>query len=268
MMTALRTTATALMFALMTTSAALAGPPLATDDAGTVAVGSVEVELNGSYGSDRQRSGGISYKASSSDSELKISTGLYQDLSASLAIPYTFNLRVEEDNALTHKTQGLGDMVLELKYAFTELGGIALAVKPWLVVPTGRYSEGLSEGHWHGGGTLIASKEFSDGRYALHANLGYEHHRYRTHAIRSTTHGNLWTGSIAGEAELIEGLVVVADFGLGSNPEKNAHELPVYGLTGARYEMNDLLDINAGVKFGLTSSETDITALYGVVLKF
>jgi len=38
-MTRLRTT-TALMFALLTTSAALAGPPLATDDAGTVEVGS------------------------------------------------------------------------------------------------------------------------------------------------------------------------------------------------------------------------------------
>ena len=37
-MTALRTTTTALMFALLATTTALAGPPLATDDAGTVDV--------------------------------------------------------------------------------------------------------------------------------------------------------------------------------------------------------------------------------------
>ena len=267
-MTALRSTTAALMFALLTASGALAGPPLATDDAGTVDVGSVEVEINGSFAYDRQRSGGTTYKATSSDSELKISAGIFKDLSGSLALPYTMSYREKEDNVLTYKTQGLGDLTLEIKYAFAELYGINLAIKPSLIAPTGRYSEGLSEGHWHGGLTLIASREFAEGQYALHANLGYEHHRYRTHAIRSNTHGNLWTGSIAGEAEVAKGLIVVADVGLGSNPDKGDHELPIYALTGARYEINEMLDINAGIRFGLTNPETDVTALYGVVLKF
>lgn len=267
-MTALRTTTTAIVFALITAQTALAGPPLSTDDAGTVEVGKLEVELNGSYGYDRQRVAGVMCKTTTNDAEAKITTGLYQDLGISLAIPYTVSAREKEAGTLIGTADGFGDLTLELKYAFADLAGINLAIKPALVAPTGRYSQGLSEGHWHGGCTLIASKEFADGAYALHANLGYEHHRYRTHAIRSTTHGNLWTGSIAGEAEVTKGLVVVTDLGFGSNPDKGDHELPVYALTGARYEINDLLDINAGVKFGLTSPETDITALYGVVLKF
>ena len=264
-MTALRSTTTALMFALLTATAALAGPPLATDDAGTVEVGSLEIELNGSYATDRQRSAGITAKTQASDGELKLTTGLYKDLGLALAVPYLFSARDREDGALVGKDSGFGDMTIELKYAFAELAGVNLAIKPALTLPTGKDS--LSDGHVQYCATLIASKEFADGKYALHANLGYEHHRYHAHA-RAISHSNLWAGSIAGEAELAKGLVVVADVGVATNPHKGDHELPVYALTGARYEINDLLDINAGIRFGLTSPETDVTALYGIVLKF
>lgn len=267
-MTALRATALALSLAILTASSALAAPPLATDDAGTVAVGSFEVEINGFYATDKHHAGVTTCNASASSTEIKFSTGLFKDISGSLVLPYTFSLRETEDGEMAHKSQGLGDLTLEIKYGFAELAGINLAIKPSLVAPTGRYSQGLSEGHWHGSITMIASKEFADGAYALHANVGYEHHRYRTHTLRSTTHGNLWTGSIAGEAELLKGLVLVADVGIGSNPIRGDHEPPIYALTGARFEINELLDINAGIKFGLTEPETDITALYGLMLKF
>lgn len=264
-MSALRTT-TALMFALLTASAALAGPPLATDDAGTVDVGSFEVEINGSYAYDKERDAGVTAKAATTDAELKFTTGLAKNLGIAVAVPYTIEAREKEDNAQVGSDSGFGDMTLELKYAFAELAGVNLAIKPALTLPTGKDS--MSDDHVQYATTLIATKEFADGAYALHANLGYEHHRYRTHAIRSTTHGNLWAGSVAGEAELAKGLVVVADVGVATNAHKGEHELPVYALTGARYEINGLLDINTGIKFGLTSHETDVTALYGVVLKF
>ncbi len=264
-MTALRTTTTALMFALISATTALAGPPLATDDAGTVEVGSLEIELNGSYATDRQRSAGVTAKTQASDGELKLTTGLYKDLGLALAVPYLFSARDTEDGALVGKDSGFGDMTIELKYAFAELAGVKLAIKPALTLPTGKDS--LSDGHVQYCATLIASKEFADGKYALHANLGYEHHRYHAHA-RAISHSNLWAGSIAAEAEVVDGLVVVADVGVATNPHKGQHELPVYALTGARYEINKLLDINAGIRFGLTSPETDVTALYGIVLKF
>jgi hypothetical protein len=263
-MSALRTT-TALMFALLTASAALAGPPLATDDAGTVDVGSFEVEINGSYAYDKERDAGVTAKAATTDAELKFTTGLAKNLGIAVAVPYTIEAREKEDNALVGSDSGFGDMTLELKYAFAELAGINLAIKPALTLPTGKDS--LSDGHVQYCATLIASKEFADGKYALHANLGYEHHRYHAHA-RAISHSNLWAGSVAGEVELATGLVVVADVGVAPNAHKGEHELPVYALTGARYEINGLLDINAGIKFGLTSPETDVTALYGVVLKF
>lgn len=273
-MTALRTTATlrtttaALAFALLTAGSALAGPPLATDDAGTVDVGKVEIELGGSYVYNKETADGVTSKRNATDGAVKITTGLYKDLGISLAVPYTFSDRTKEDDQLVSDLSGFGDMSLELKYTFAELGGVNLAIKPAITLPTGKYSNGLSDGRWQFAATLIATKEFEDGKYALHANLGYAHNTYRTEEARETSRSNLWSGSIAGEAEVAKGLFVVADFGLGTNPDKGSNDLPVYALTGARYELTEFLDINAGVKVGLTKPEDDVSVLYGLVLKF
>jgi hypothetical protein len=264
-MTALRSTTLALSFTLITASSALAGPPLATDDAGTVDVGKVEIELNSSYGYDKQTLDGSTTKTTTADGEVKITTGLYKDLGISLAIPYLFNERSNVDGDVSN-IDGFGDMTLEVKYKFAELAGINLAIKPSIIMPTGKYSNGLSEGRWQFGSTLIATKEFAEGKYALHVNFGYEHHDYRVDA--DLQRKNLFSGSIASEAELTKGLFAIADFGLATNPDKTSNELPVYALTGLRYEINAHLDIDAGIKFGLTKPETDVTAVYGLVLKF
>jgi hypothetical protein len=267
-MTALRTTIAALIFALLTSSPALAGPPLITDDAGTVDVGKVEIELNGSNPYDKEKAGGVTTQKYVSDAELKVTTGLYKDLGISLAVPYTVTGRVIEDGQMVGKTNGIGDAVLEVKYAFAELAGINFAFKPSIIIPTGRYRAALSDGHWQFGGTLISTKEFAEGKYAVHANLGYEHHGYRTDEVRETNRSNLWSGSIAGEMKVMKGLTTLIDFGLTTNPDKTSNEPPAYALAGARYEINEHLDIDAGIKVALTRPEDDFAVLYGVVLKF
>src|SRR4051812_9638615 len=112
----------------MTAIPAFAGPPLATDDAGTVDVGKVEIELNGSYSHDKEKTGGITARTSTTDAEVKVTTGLYKNLGISLAIPYTISTRASENDQLVEKTDGFGDMTVELKYAFLELAGINFAV--------------------------------------------------------------------------------------------------------------------------------------------
>ena len=265
-MTALRTTTIALSIALLTATSALAGgPPLITDDAGTVDVGKVEIELNGSYTHDKESTAGIITRSDRPEAEIKVSTGLYKDLGISLAAPYTFGAR-ENVNGDVSTIDGFGDMTLELKYVFAELAGINFAIKPTIILPTGKYSAGLSEGRWRFGGTLIATKEFDEGNYALHANVGYEHHDYRVDP--ELYRKDIWSGSIAGEMKLLKGLTGVLDLGLATNPDKGSNDLPVYALAGARYEINDHLDVNAGVKVGLTAPEDDLSVLYGLVLKF
>lgn len=264
----IRNSVCALAILTMTALPAFAGPPLATDDAGTVDVGKVEIELNGGYIYDKETVEGVTTKSNAFDSEVKITTGMYKNLGISLAIPYTISERVKEDEQLVGNTDGFGDMTLELKYAFLELAGVSFAIKPAIIIPTGKYSAGLSEGKWQLGATLIATKEFEEGKYALHANVGYEYHDYRTPELKASDRSGFWSGSVAGEAEVAKGLFAVADFGLSTTADKATSELTAYALTGARYEINDFLDVNAGLKFGLTKPEDDFTALYGVVLKF
>ncbi|MDD2502090.1 MAG: transporter [Geobacter sp.] len=259
-MSALRTTIVSLSFTLLTAASAMAGAPLSTDDAGTIDVGAVEIDIGSSYTYDKE----AYIKTTASDAELSVGTGLYKNLSINMAIPYLINERVKEDGVLAGEADGLGDMTVELKYTFAELAGVNLAIKPAVIIPTGKSD--LTENHWQYGATLIATKELEEGKYALHANLGYEHHTYN--ADVTGTRSNLWSGSIAGEMEVAKGLFAVADFGLATNPDEEADDLPVYALTGARYEINDNFEVNAGVKFGLTTPEDDLSVLYGLVMKF
>lgn len=67
---------------------------------------------------------------------------------------------------------------------------------------------------------------------------------------------------------MAKGIIAVADFSVSSTQDKNTKDVSAYALTGLRYEINDYLDIDAGIKFGLATPETDVTALYGLVLKF
>jgi len=247
---------------------AQAAPPLITDDAGTVELGKVEIEINNSYAHDSEREGGQRVRGEVFDTELKVTTGLYQDLGIALAVPYVFSDRTREGGRLVDDLDGFGDMTLELKYRFLELAGIDFTLKPYVAIPTGRYNAGLSEGSWQPGVTLIATREFHDGDYALHANLGYEHHHYRTDDMRAENRNNIWYGSLAAEAKLLPNLIGAVDFGLSTTQDKGTGCLTSYALTGLRYEFNQYLDLDAGIKVGLTRPEDDLAILYGIVLKF
>lgn len=253
---------------LCSVATAYAGPPLITDDAGTVDVGNVEIELNSSYIHDRENVNGMSVRHDIFDGEMKLTSGLYKNLGLSLALPYTFSDRINEDGNLTSKADGFGDMTIEVKFSFAERAGITFAVKPTVIAPTGRYSSGLSEGRWQFGGSLIASREFDEGAYAMHANVGYGHHEYRNDDARACNRSDLWFGSLAGEARIAKNLTAVAEWGLSTTQDSTIDELTSFAQVGARFELNEHLDVNAGVKFGLTKPKDGLAVRYGLILKF
>lgn len=253
---------------LCSVATAYAGPPLITDDAGTVDVGKVEIELNSSYIHDRENVNGMSVRHDVFDGEPKLTTGLYKNLGLSLALPYTLSDRTKADSNLTSKADGYGDMIIEVKYTFADTGGIAFAVKPTVIAPTGRYSSGLSEGRWQFSGSLIASREFDEGVYAMHANVGYGHHEYRNDDARACNRSDLWFGSLAGEARITKNLTAVAEWGLSTTQDSTTDELSSFAQVGASYKLNEYLDVNAGFKFGLTKPEDELAVRYGLALKF
>lgn len=241
---------------------------LATDGAGTVATQHLELELNGSYANDTESSGGVTTKSHSTDADMTVTAGVADNLDVSLALPYTFSAGEKENDTQTSRAEGFNDMTVQLKYQFLEYDGLKVSLKPGLILPTGKEKEGLSDGRFGFTAWFVATKEFSEGKYALHANAGYERHNYKDDAVDTTSRSDIFAFSLAGEAEVAEGLKLQTEWGFSTNSDKTSNTPLVFVTAGGTYEITKILEVYAGVKFGLTSPEDDVTALYGLKVKF
>lgn len=255
----------ALSFVL--TAAAHAGL-LVTDGAEPVEAGHVELELNGSYMANNAKSVGVTTKTDSTDGDITVTAGIVKGLDVAIVVPYTFAGSEKVDRIETSKTDGFNDITVALKYQFLEAGGVKLAIKPGLILPTGKTSEGLSDGKFGFTTALLVTREFNEGKFVLHANAGYERHNYKDEPVKDETRHDIFTVSIAAEAEIAEGLKLAADTGIATNADRASDTPPVFALIGAKYEITKMLEGYAGIKFGLTSPEDDVTALFGTVFKF
>ena len=61
---------------------------------------------------------------------------------------------------------------------------------------------------------------------------------------------------------------IVADIGADKNVDKDADNDPAFVIGGLIYTLTDDFDIDCGVKYGLTSSETDLSWLAGMTFRF
>jgi len=256
-----------ILLSILATGTTYAGL-LVTDSAVPVETGHAEVELNGSYTHDSSEDSGVTTKTDSTDADITVTAGITKGLDIAVAVPYTFAGRAKIDNVETAKNEGLNDSTVALKYQFFEASGVKLAIKPGLILPTGETRDVRSDGKFGYTAALLATKKFNEGRFALHANAGYERHNYKDHALEAATRHDIFSVSIAGEAEIVEGLQLAADTGLATNADRTSDIPPAYALVGLKYELSELLEGYAGVKFSLTDTEADLTALLGAVLKF
>jgi len=109
-----------------------------TDGAEPVAVNHVEVELNGSYACDTAKRGGVTAKSGSADGDVTVTAGVVPGVDLSVTLPYTFSAREKENGLLANKAEGLNDATLDVKVRFVDHDGLKVAIKPWLILPTGR----------------------------------------------------------------------------------------------------------------------------------
>ncbi len=242
---------------------------LATDGAGTVEPEKVEIELNGSYSYDKSvNSSGVQARNDSSDGDVTVTAGVVKGMDISVTLPYTFSCRETENNVLTNKAEGLNDLAITLKYQFFEHEGYSIAVKPGLILPTGKESQGLSDGKTGFSASLIVTKELSEGTYAVHANAGYERHNYRDGGKVVFSRSDIFSLSLAGEAEVSERLKLQAEWGITTNSDNTCNTTLAFVTAGGTYEYTKSFEMYAGAKFGISSSEVDVTALFGLKLKF
>lgn len=107
---------------------------------------------------------------------------------------------------------------------------------------------------------LIGTKEFEP--VAIHVNAGY---------IRNENNADeqkdIWHASVAAEVEVIKDLKLLANIGMEKNPDPASENHPAFVLGGVSYDVSEKITVDAGVKYGLTFSETDWTCLAGITVR-
>lgn len=245
---------------MMMAGSARAAHPLITDDTGTQGKGHVQLEVTGQYDWDRENSEGVSVKAEGGEVCAALSYGIADNVDLVLGLPYLWG-KAKEDGMTVYDENGIGDTVLEVKMRFVEMGGFSLALKPGLSFPTGNDNKGLGAGTLGGHLFLIASQAV--GAWEFHGNLGYIRNENDADERR-----DIWHASVAATWEIIENLKLAANAGIERNPDDPAKYDPAFLIGGIIYSINENIDIDLGVKYGLNKPETDISAMAGLAFRF
>ena len=235
---------------LILSAAARASHPLLTDDTGVLGAGVWEFEVHG----ERARRDASEGSSKSTEVLAKLAYGLADTLDVEVELPY---LRETIDGAVT---SGRGDAALAAKWRFYQEAGFSMAVKPGVLLPTGRDELGLGAGKARWGASLLAAYEL--GRLELIGHVAYVRNR---NDIGERV--DLWHLSAALRWAMSERLKLVADVARESNPDPMARAFDelVFGLT---YAARPNVDLGIGVKYGLNEPADDRGIRAGVKLRW
>jgi long-subunit fatty acid transport protein len=237
-----------------------AAHPLITDDTGTQGKGIFQLELNGQYDWDREDSEDVTVKSTGGQAAATLSYGIAENVDLVLSLPYLWG-KAEVNETTVYDEKGIGDAVLETKLRLFEKNGFSLALKPGISFPTGNEEKGLGAGQMGGHLFLIASQEL--GPWAFHGNLGYIRNENKVDERK-----DIWHASLAATWEVIKNLKLAADVGIERNPDEDADNGPAFLIGGIIYSIKENFDVDLGVKYSLTTSETDLSLLAGVTFRF
>lgn len=229
--------------------------PLITEDTGTQGKGRFQLELVAELGHEEER--GV--VEDGFDRAAVLSYGVRDDLDLILTIPHTRN--VVKENGLRTTDRGLGDVGLDAKWRFFEKDGISVAVKPGLTFATGDEDKGLGAGELNWSTFLVTS--FENDPWGYHIHLGYVRNK-NVHGERNVIHHT----SVALTYALRDDWMLVADLGTFTTPDPAFDENTSFLILGAIYSLTDDLDLDFGVKRGVSEPETDVTWLLGLAWRF
>lgn len=259
-----RVLACAATLLLLTAGTSFAAHPLVSDDAGTLGKGTIQVELNGDFGSDKESRERTTSKYKSSQVAATVGIGVTDKIDVTFG--YTRPWGDGDVDGTPFKDVGSSDFSLSMKWQVYEHEGFSIAVKPQIGYS---YAVGVPENDYtmSYGTALIFTKEIEP--FAFHLNVGYTYNDYNLAAVRDANRNSIWNFSLGTTYDVVkEKLKAVVDFGATTNEDKTVSEMPVFGLAGLIYSVNKNVDLSAGIKVGLTEPENDLTGTFGATLKF
>ncbi len=239
-----------------------AAHPLITDDTGTQGKGKSQFEFIGEYGHDSEN--GVTTNKLVFPTVPILSYGIVDTVDLVLGISYQ-RIETKQDSVTTIEN-GSSDASIQLKWRFYEKEGLSFAVKPGITLPTGDENKGLGNGKESYSMFFITTKELQP--WAFHLNLGYIHNEYRLQKDEDVNRKNIWHASLASELKVVKDLKAVANIGTERNSDKTSNTNPAFLLGGLIYSIDESVDVDFGIKGGLTKPETDISYLAGITWRF
>jgi hypothetical protein len=230
---------------------AFAAHPLITDDTGTQGKGRFQFELNGAYGHNRDE-GEITQAAQLATT---FTYGLSETLDIIVSLPWQ-RTRYEDATKVT-KRAGTSDATVEAKWRFFEKEGLSLALKPGFTLPTGNEEKTLGSGKATCHLFFIASNEHKP--WTSHVNLGYVRNENTVNEKN-----NLWHASLAATFDLTENFKIVGNIGVERDTGRDLNIPNAFLLGGFIHAVSKNIDIDIGIKAGLTRPEADYTILTGI----
>ncbi|OGU13560.1 MAG: hypothetical protein A2076_16685 [Geobacteraceae bacterium GWC2_53_11] len=229
--------------------------PLVTDMAQTVEERKLEAETALEYISDDQDG----RKASAFKFEETITAGIIPKVDAFIKIPYS-RVKVEQGGA-SNTENGFNDFTIGAKWNFVTVDKTALSVKPYLTLPVGDEDKGFGTGKTGYGASLIATMEL-DKQLSFDANLVLDHQE-RKGADSVNTFG----GAVAGKFQATKELKALAEV-VVSKEDTDGAKAQSFLTVGAIYEVAKDIDVDGGLRLGLTKETEDYAILAGVTFKF
>ena len=212
-----------------------------TDDPGTVAPKSVDIEISGEYAKSAEGDEtGLSVTAT---------TGILPNLDIGLALPYTV---IDPDEG--GGESGIGDLEVGLKFRFLEGEGArpALALTAGATIPTGDEEKGLGSGEVDLSAALVAGFEFKP--VNIYLNLGYG--RLNSADTDAFEKADIFSASAAVEWAVTEPFALNAEF-LYESPGADGDDAPLAMTAGAAYAFSDMIALDGGVRVGLSDAAPD-----------
>lgn len=226
---------------------AMAAHPLVTDDTGTQDTGNHQLELN----TDRFRDNGVRSRVAAVTYTYGVSPSL--DLFANL--PYGLS-----------NPSGISDVSVGGKWRFWEQDKTSIAIKPELLLPSGKVDRELGTGRAGALTTLLLTHDAEP--WTFHANVGFQVNRYRDGPRDEASRRTIWRASVAAAYPVNEKAVLVFDAGAARNPERASRANPAFALVGVIYSPTPDADVDIGVKVGLNSAEMNRQVGAGLTIRF
>jgi hypothetical protein len=239
-------------------AAVWAAHPLTTDDTGTQGQGNFQLEINGEY--DHTKYQGITTTGGQENTTLTY--GIIDTVDIAIGIPYLWTNEESLDKTVNSSNNGFSDATMDVKWRFFEKDGSSLAIKPGLNIPTGDFGDGLGTGKWGYHIYLVGTQEV--GNWTFLANLGY----IRNNSESDDDEANIWHVSAAALYSLNDEWKIVGDLVAERNTEKSDNNNPVYAIAGLIYSPTKSIDLDLGIKAGLTASATNWALMGGTTFHF